>query len=444
MVSKVKSEKIKKKIADLLSKYLRDKTCLVLERGSTSRVTAKKIMCDMGMLNTKIVLTDSFNQAMANVQNEKPNIIIAAYEMDEKNVFELLSEHLKVCPNRMDSFFFVLGDSTCEELESEIEEYDADAHIIRPFTYDKMSTVLFKLVRERAEKTTYRQAIELGRSTLFSGNMEKAKELFMRAIEENPETADPYYFLGRIFMTQEKYELARTQFEDGLKKDNRHYKCLLGMFDSNAKLRDFKKASEAAQTMMFYKPINPYRLPDFIKVAIACNNIEQIGQFMAVLKDQNFDSEDLKNQICAGLVVSAKQFKLMGHPDKAKEMLSYVGRFNINNENIAAKLAEQYIEMNDFKAAEKVLFQFVTQENCSPKFKELEFIIFDRTGGTHHKVLEKGIQLVNDNVKSFEIYEAILRSAKQVGKSAQFIDEYLSDAMRLFPEKKTIFSKYAG
>lgn len=216
----------------------------------------------------KVVTASNGQEAWRLLNGEEPvHIVLSDLIMPKMNGIELLNK-IKSSERFWDlPFIMITGEENQNQLMSSIE-VEVDAYILKPFTQDKLSVEINRVLAESYQPSPYHLALKKGRALLTKGDdLAAAINAFQEAIRLQPSEADPYYFWAIALERQGQLVEAKSCLE----------KCIL-LHEAYPKAYDLlgniyhREKSYAAERKILARisALSPHNLDRNLKLALAC------------------------------------------------------------------------------------------------------------------------------------------------------------------------------
>ena len=129
------SAEILEELPESTLKFFSSKKVLIVEPKKSLRSTFKKVLRDLGVPLQSIEFSEGgYNEAMTQVLNLKPELIISPMNIQSSSAIDLYEFHKKTLSNRLEAGFFILSQGNSLSQASLILDHEIDGCISEPFT----------------------------------------------------------------------------------------------------------------------------------------------------------------------------------------------------------------------------------------------------------------------------------------------------------------------
>ncbi len=437
------------KAQQLLKKYMKNKKFLSIEPSVAAKTAIETMLMKTAIPRKNIHHAKNLQMAHELLKEKKPNYIITNERLEDGNYKEILDEHLKQWPNRLDSGFILLSDNDSLDAVSKVAQSEIDSLVLIPFTVTSLQSEFLKVVVPKSDPSDYQLALESVREHLrFDVN--KAFELVKKAIKLDSKPFEAYYLEGMIHLKGKSLEQAKTAFENSLKSNPTYYNSLKELFTVYMTLKERHKAYQISKKLTEEFPVNPEMIPDLAWVSVACAEYDDILKYHTAFKTVDQPDNDLKNYIAASLTIYGKKivqdkfengekieediinraYKLMEEAsviceDKPLVFASLINTLRLTSnasllENIYDRASKRFPNNKSIKVLEVLM--------NDDKLKPAESL--------------KGAQnAIKSGLDMPEIHEIILRRTVELGLPERMIQESLENACKSFPNLKNVFEE---
>lgn len=425
-----------------VSKFLKPRSVLIVTENTTDRTAWKKLFHELGTQTSNFYNANSLAEAMDIINSNEIHIVFSSYTMAETPVMELVDRHNMKYPDRSNFLYFMASEKNSLAVSACAAEHDIDPLIIKPYTLSDLNAQVInainKKINMKKEERFYYNIQEL----LITHQIDDAKEKIEKYKEMRPDSASPLYLEGSCQKMSGDLGGAISTWEKALTKDPLHHKTLTNIFDTNIEQKKFTNAYEHAQILCDKYPINPERIPNFIRVSLAMKNYQNLIDFCEMILEVEADLEGIQRPIAAALAISAKN--LAGdeeHYELVKKSSLKSADLTEPTSKIFSTAIENLIACGDIISAQKLLDQIPSDEMTEElQFLELKILSKDETN--NQQVFMKIQNLIKLGYETAELYEMYLNSAKILGKKESFLEDVVFDAVKKFPEREENFKSF--
>jgi tetratricopeptide (TPR) repeat protein len=300
--------------------WIKDKRALICSENGTDRTSWKKLCIDIGIPTHMVTTAENFDAALDELKS-KPEILFCAHQFKTGSGLDIIEEHAKLLPNRANALFFLFSEKNSMAIASAAVEAGVDSFLIKPFNIQALQDNVVKAFADKANLTDFQKDMFHVDELILGEKFDEAREIIQKRKVEKPMNADPLFFEGEINREEDNIEEAIESYDTAFGLDAKHFKTLRSGFNLDLKEKRYQKAYDKLASLLDHFPINPNRIPDYIRISIATNNFDNVVDFCEKILDLNEDlGSDLETPISAGLVISAKYLRESGELEKASEV----------------------------------------------------------------------------------------------------------------------------
>ena len=417
--------------------YLKNKSFLVIDRNSAERVALRKFIGSLGVELGNIFQSDNFEEAEKHLREKKINFIFCGHDLGKKTAFDLINIHKEVQSNRLDAFFVMLSNHNSPALTTQSAAFEVDCLIVKPYKIQTVQDEFFRGLFPKVSPSAYLTKLEEAKELLSVKNYTKAQELLNEAVRLSPTEANPYFYLGKLAESQEKFEEAMTYWQKALEKDSVHFKSLSVMFSILIKLKNYTLAYEICNTLLKNYPLNPLWIPDMVRVCVANQKFDELLDVFDVFVQIEEKDEQMKKYMAAGLAFGSK-FLLNHNRDKAVAVLIKASEFAGDNVLIKKSIISSLIKAGLKDKADEI-FSHMSNDPNSIEIKLIDLEISNEVSPSA-EVFQKAMQLVQKKVNERFVYEVALKRGIELERNYNSLEEICSSAIRLFPKDEQLFA----
>jgi tetratricopeptide (TPR) repeat protein len=427
---------------DKIEKFLKDKLVLIATDNTTDRTSWKKIFHEKGVQTKNFLNAKSIEEAVEVIEKNDVNIIFCAYTFDDRPSIEILDAHTAKFPDRTEHLFYMVSERNSLAVAACAAEHEVDSLLIKPYNLKVLigeidAGINARLALTKEEKFYYKICADL----TFK-NLENAKEKIEKFIESKPDSPLPLFIEGKYFIKNEQPKLAIESWKKALSIEPFHHKTLCHIFDTLVMIKDFEIASEYAETLCDKFPINPERIPNFIRVSLANKNYQSLIDFCEMILEVESDLLSIRRPIAAALAVCAKN---LAGDDKFYEIVKSSSLKAMELTDMDSQIyytcLENLVVAGDLMGAKKGLDAVPTDEH-SNSMRILELRILELEGNSD-LVYASAQNLIKVDIKDSEVYIMLLKASIAIEKNTAFIDDLKHEIVKLYPKLKEFVDKLA-
>ncbi|MGE4234622.1 MAG: response regulator [Bacteriovoracia bacterium] len=427
--------------AQVFGKYIENKRVLVVDVNASSRSSLFSIFKGLGAKIENIKLANNYETGLQMIQEFKPNIVVAEYDLEKRCGLELLQSQREQFPKETkESLFIVVTSNTSQSSAAKALEEDIDLYILKPYTLESIRSRIMKAAIQKIQPPAYLVSIEKGKEQILAGNLDEAENIFKEATTQDAAPSLALYYLGQIKFLRETMDQAESNYNKGLNFNKIHYKCLIGLYEAFSKQKKNVEAYEVVKKVSKYFPANPKRLSEVIRLAIVTGQYEDIERYYNLFVNLDDRNETLVRYTTAALIVTGKYYLSQKTNSRAialfeKAAITAQGRTNLLTEIISALL-----DYSLGKEAQQFLKRFPPETQGSDDFLAARFLVADSLAASPTAVLDEGRKLIAKSTKNERVYYTVMLRSIQA-KLYPAAEDVYSKAIQQFPKSKEKFDE---
>ena len=418
---------------DLFKKYISGKRILIVDGAASSRSGLFTTFQWMGAKTNQIVLASTFNQAQELIPSVQPHIVVSEYNLGNRCGLELLQKQREQRPDETKNCLFILvtGNTTQSAVAHAVEE-DIDAYILKPLIPMNVSQTILRAAALKLRPSEYQQAIERGKNALKLGNIDEADNHFIQATSLDPSPTLAHYYQGYTDTIRSNVDQAKSDFQNGLKYNNIHYKCLIGLYDAFRQQGDHQQAYDVVRKIAHYFPANPKRMEEVLRLAIITGHFSDIDEYYKLFITIEDRNDSLIRYVCSALVVCGKHYLARSDLTKANNLFEKAAISGVRRWNILLEIVASLVEYKHSSSATKFLNRFPPESCESDEFLLANFLV-SSTGQDPGPTLMLGHSLLRKGVQDLRLYLVMLEKYYQA-KLIPSAEDLACSAKKAFPE----------
>ncbi|MFT6631860.1 MAG: tetratricopeptide (TPR) repeat protein [Bacteriovoracaceae bacterium] len=424
----------------VVKEYLKDKTALVVTESSTDRTAWKKVFVELGVGINKFYSATSLKEALEILDDKSPEILFSSYQMNGEVIDSLIEAHIVKFPDRTGHFCFVVSEKNSLAVTAAAAESDIDGLLIKPYNQldltDLIEKTLFKAINLSKDLVLFNSAM----GDIRSGQYEKAQDGAEKYILAKPESPNGYYLHGLIKSAQGELDEAIKIWNIGHGKERKHHKLLCSLFDGYIENKQFSESYRIAEILTDEFPINPKRIPNFIRASLTTENFQNLITFCQMIVDVDDDLTAVRKPIAAALAISGKHL-LLDPNQKNRDLIILAAKKSIELSDSQSKIfetcLENLIELGKFELVKEYIDPIATDDQ-STELLTIDLRVSEGTDGPESAFI-KAQNLLKINKFSPNIYRVLLRAGKKIGKTSSQLEDIAFDGAKKFPELKDEF-----
>ncbi|MBL7665989.1 MAG: hypothetical protein JNM93_12715 [Bacteriovoracaceae bacterium] len=442
--------------------FFESKRCLIISPLQMVRVMARKLATNVGISATQIDMVNNFHEAQKLMREKKHQIVIAEYYLGDrvaldmvvngeagvdivqhegKNKYglDLLELHQEIYPNRLNSIFTIISDYKSQNVAYKCYEADVELFLGKPLSYEALETGFLKAVDKKLYADDTMKEIENVKAYMAKGDFMMAHQVLGLIKEHNLSSAELNYYEGLIYSREKKYGMAINALRIAYDFDNFHYKSLSLLYDTLFLDGQYTEAYKYGQSLSQNFPINPNRLPTFVKVALANQSYDDVIHFCQIFMELDDKDPAISKQLSAGLIVSGKVLAENGEVERATLNFKKAAEFCQGEKKVILNALEGLLSVKAVKDIGSILGKIYEEK----KELDQDYLIIKLKGilieGSFGEALTMGLDLLNKKIKTPDVYIVCLEASISIGRRKEAVEELFENALKAFPEHRKKF-----
>jgi len=417
---------------NLFNDFLSYSQVLIVDKSTSSRRRLLKTLVNLGGKRHLIHSVSHMSEAKEIIGQFLPQLIISDYKINGGSGFELFQYVREKFPQDKKMSLVLVTSNISQSAVARAAEEDVDTFIVKPYTVQILEKSLINSVISKLYPSAYHQKIFEGKELIEKEKYEKALTVFSEAVKMNPKPSLAYYYHGLVFKKLEEKNKAKKDFYDGLKVNDIHFKCQVGLFDLFMEDKNYNVAYSIVKRISKYFPANPSRINQIVKLAVVTKNFVDIEEYYEHFIELEERSEETIKYICAGLFVASKYYLKIGIPEKTVEIIDKIAVSCQGNATFLKSIILLCYEMNRTDVAKKHLTRFSGKDLSSDDYRICQYV-------AHNDTMDR-VDIVNDGMDIFQsdarnlLCFKILVDNLILGGFNKRAQKVLSDAKTFWPE----------
>ncbi len=443
--------------------FFEPKKCLIISPLQMIRVMARKLAGNIGILPHNIDMVNNFPEAQKLLKEKKHEIIFSEYylgnrnsldmvvdaddnveivQFDGKNKYglDLLEIHKEIYPNRLNSIFVIISDYNSQNVAYKCFENEVELFLTKPLSYENFEKGFLQTTEKKLYADETMKELENVKLYMAKGEFSMAHQVLDLIKDHNLSSADLFYYEGMIYRKENKLDNAITALTNAYQQDNKHYLALCLLFDTLYEAGRYQESFEYSKVLTQQFPINPSRLPTLVKVSLANKQYEEVAHYCQIFMDLDDKDPEISKQLSAGLIVSGRILAEAGEKERAILNLKKAAEFCEGEKRVLMSSLENMLLLKAHSEMRKVLLKIKEDKRMDNDYEvmNLKLILSEEDFGG---ALTGGLKMINEGVKSPEVYGVCLDASISIGRRRDAIQEILENAIKAFPEHKKFFEE---
>ena len=427
--------------AEIFGKFMEGRQVLIADSNAAARSSLFNLLKELGVKSHQLFLSNTYDAAEQKIVESKPHIVIAEYDLGQNCGLELLRTQREQRPKETkECIFIIVTGNTSQSAAARSLEEDIDAYIIKPYTLEFVRRTIIKAAMNKIKPPKYFATIDQGKEALEAGKFDEAEAFFTAATTLEASPALAFYYLGQVKFMRAMMPMAQSNYMKGLKFNQIHYKCLVGMYELLMKEQRHTEAYDIVKKIAKYFPANPKRLSEVLRLAIMNKQYEDIEGYYRMFTNIDQRNADLVRAAAAAMVVCGKYYLSLGRSEsKAIDIFNKAAATASHNVRIMFEIISSLLEYDLEKEADKFLQKFPPESRRRSEFLICEVLVLDRKS-TVSLAISRGRELLAQGIKDVRLYVMMIRRSQEAGLAAA-VEDLMQQAVAAFPDKKEVFQK---
>lgn len=417
----------------LFKEFLESSEILITDKSSASRRRLTKTLVDMGAKRNQISSIAHYSEALEVIESKKPKLILSDYALNGGSGFDLFREYRLMYPNDKKSVLILVTSNISQSAVAKAAEEDVDSFIIKPYTVKSLEKSLIATVIAKLYPSEYVQAIEKGKEALFEGKYEAALDIFEGALNLNKKPSLAKFYHGQAKYMLKEISEAEEDYKEGLKINNIHFKCQIGLYELFQKDGKHKEAYDVVKNIAKYFPANPDRLKEVVRLCMITQNYSDMEMYYNLFMQLEERPEDVINYICSGLYITGKFYMLQGEMQKGRAIFEKVGISCAGTTKFLSAMIVLLVDYKVYEDAQKLLSRFSSSPGDESAYLISSYLANSNDMESTEKI-SKGLELYNNGHKSPVAVEILINALEADGNTKKAA-EYREEAQHSWPER---------
>lgn len=373
---------------------------LIVDKNPSSRSRLLKIMYDMGCNRAKIHTAGSLIEAEDLVKSKPVGIVLSDYFIGGGSGFDLFKMIRAQGAHNKHLTLILVTSNISQTAVAKAAEEDVDSFIIKPYTIQSIQENLISTIAAKVKPSNYILKTEEGKDLIERKMYNEAIMVLEEALKLHPKPALALAYIGQAQYLQQKIESAEGSYTSGLKLNNIHYKCLVGLYSMFMERQMWSEAYQVVKKIAKFFPANPDRLAEIIRLAVRTENYEDMQMFYEIFTGLDERNEVMTKYIGAGMYVSGKHLLLNQRPEDALKFYEQIVVSCSEFPKFIRGVITSLVEYDYVEQAEKYLTRFRNDEHETEHYLVSDFMVQShKPGVTSSAIAKLGLEVFNKNVR---------------------------------------------
>ncbi|MGK5082451.1 response regulator [Bdellovibrionota bacterium FG-1] len=331
---------------------------LIADPSVGSRTRLMSMLKELGFLETNIISSGDYHEALACIQKQQPQILLCEFKLGVYSGLDLIQEQRKINPDSRKSVFALITGNTSQSAVAAAAEEDVDTFIIKPYSSATLKRSLTLAIQAKLFPSDYSQMIDQAKTMIARQDYDAAIVHLNEAMKVFAKPALACFYKGQAEALKKAVKSATEDYQLGLEFNKIHYKCLNGLFELHYKNQDYPEAYDVAKKLVQYFPANPTRLASVLRLAIMTQNYDDIEGYYRVFQLIGGRHDELVRSICSALIVTGKYFLLSCHGSRGLVALEKAAKTAAERTKFLRYVIEVLVDFELYDDAQRTLGRF--------------------------------------------------------------------------------------
>lgn len=415
--------------------FFENQVCMVVEPSKAFLASILKCLRELNLpATTQVISASRYEQARQMIEDYKPRILIAEYDMDGRSGLDLVELQQKFHEDQ-NRISVVVSKKSSDSFIVDAAEEQVDGFLLKPFSTDDFKVKLNQAIQGKAQPSAYILKIREGRKHLQDRLYAEAAVVLNEAKNHHPKPALAFYYLGQSYRHQGDLARALKEFQEGQKLQALHYKCLTAEFEVSMELKNYENANRLIPSLLKNFSLSPRLLTQIFTAALYSAQFENLMLYFEQFAKLDEKPEELVSTANSAFFEAGKWYlresnkpQAMAHFEKA---LIIVGR----DIGFLKRVIDEMLQANARAEAQEFLTKALPSDVGTVPYNLISFKI-DEVVLEKARLMEKARELFLSGNADGETYKIIVRLFAQNGKTS-LAEAAISKAIGTFPDLRT-------
>lgn len=415
--------------------FLRAQNCLIVEPSSTFSSTIQACLQTLGVRAEQIFIARKYEDARRMIRQLKPKVLVTEYDMGTGLGFGLIDDQ-QGHYGESDRISIIVTKNSSDSAIAEAADEQVDAYLRKPFSAESFRERLLAVFSAKVNPSPYVLRIRQGKSSFDRKDYARSLEDFLAAKKMDSRPALACFYSGLAFREMGEAVRAVAEFQEGLRHQPLHYKCLTGAFDSLMELGRAQQAYDLSATLRTNFPVSAVRLGQFFDIAVATGHHEDLPEYYGIFQKIENRPAELVQSVAASFMAAGRHAISRRNVEKAVAFFETGTVVNGRDLRYLTLVIEELIGAGALAEAGAFFKRLPPEAVGGPEHAQLGFKI-DSFTLPKDQLLERGRKIVMAGQASPELYEKIVMLMAEAGKTA-LAETVINRAVADHPEMRGI------
>ncbi len=411
--------------------FLNSQVCLIAETSPALAMSLRAKLVELGVPNTQIHTTSKFDGAKELLLSTQPNLFIADFEMEPNLMSGLIDLHEKMHEASARTIVVTSRHSSVAVL-MEDRESQIDSFLVKPFSADSFRDRFVSVAITKVEPPPYVAKLNLGRTSLASGDTDEAMKQFEEASELTPKPTMAWYYKGQTSRKRGNQSQALECYREGLKVQPHHYKCTVAEFETLHEMGKLDEAFALIEPITAKFPVGDLRLRQFFELAVEVKRFDSLPTLYTIFRGLEERSKELVDSVETAFLDAGRFLLAAGDLEKALSFFETGIQVASQRFDYVERIVRELVDRKALQAAESALAKVAPGDRGSAAFEQLAFCV-DRMTMGGEQLINRGRQLIFAGHGNPDIFHFVVRSCAEAGKET-LAESAICKAIETYPE----------
>ncbi len=420
---------------DVFRDYIQKIDVLIVDKNPSSRSRLLKIMYDLGCKRNKIFTAGEMSEAEEFIATKDIGIVLSDYFIGGGSGFDLFKLVRQKFPDKKELSLILVTSNISQTAVAKAAEEDVDSFVIKPYTVQSIQENLISTVSSKVKPSDYILKIDQAKALLAMSKIDEALVLLKEAKKMHPKPALAFFYIGQAEYLKDSVDVAKGAYSSGLKFNNIHYKCLLGLFEMFFEQKKYSEAYQVVKKIAKFFPANPDRLAQIVRLAIQTENYDDMQMYYEIFTSLDERTETMVNYIGAGLFVSGKHKLMNKKYDEAVRMFDNIAVSCSEFSKFIRAIICALLEYDQLSAAEKYISRFPAGSDDLEDYLVSEYMIMSKKGEDSSSMAKFGLDIYNKKIRDPQVMKIMVQAMEECKYKKETIENFRLEFQKLWPEE---------
>lgn len=399
---------------------------LIVDKNPSSRSRLLKIMYDMGCNRANIHTAGSLVEAEELVKMKPIGIVLSDYFIGGGSGFDLFKMIRSAGAHNKHLTLILVTSNISQTAVAKAAEEDVDSFIIKPYTIQSIQENLISTIAAKVKPSAYILKTEEGKDLIDRKMYKEAMQVLQEALKLHPKPALALFYIGQAQYLQSMLDNAEESYTSGLKLNNIHYKCLVGLYTMFMERQMWNEAYQVVKKIAKFFPANPDRLAEIIRLAVRTENFADMQMYYEIFTSLDERNEQTVRYIGAGMFVSAKHFLFNNNMEEAMKFFEQIIISCSEVPRFVRNVIHTLVDHQQVEQAEKYLARFGTgsHENDADYLVSEFLVMSHKPDASSAAVAKHGLDLYNKNVRDPHCLKIMIQHMEKCAYKPETIESF--------------------